>query len=259
MRFASGDFSRNVAARLVDHGTRLVTSGYLSAFNYLTSDRKLPVGRAILHSLQGTERQAAHVKDSIEELGLDVFQVPCSSFYELDERYVKSRTFKREYRDADFFTRKLKPVGIENVINSPKDKLVARKVSDLIIGLDDVDAVGSFMSYVLDADLTGPKPWRHPALIVVEVEQPIRDLPNSFHRKGFFNVRRTKSEFYSVIHDNTRERALEVYLGALFKQGQTLQKQLNISAEESIGRCHVNDQLNVYMKENIAPLRLVRP
>lgn len=255
--FKFDDFTRPVAKQLIRHGARLVSNGYLSAFNYVAANRDLPVERAIIHSLQGTNPQAAHVKSAIEQYGLDTIHAPCFSYYELDPRYTRVKTFKKEYNESKFYTRDLQELSIEDVMNNPEDKIVARIQTDLIVGLCDADAINNFVEYVSLADASGPNPWIHPALIVVEMRGKLKGIPKSFHRKPFFNLRKLKSEFYSVIYDEHRRRALTKYIKGLALKSNVLKDMLTTPA--TIIKCHVNNELNEYMQDNLVALKLIEP
>lgn len=103
---------------------------------------------------------------------------------------------------------------MDEAIKNPYNVTIANKELDLIIPLTNSKSLEEIVNKLKEIDRKGVEPWIDLVIIVKTKGEPIQTL-KQFVDKHFVSITRGKEEFYSILTDEERKKALEKYLDNL--------------------------------------------
>ncbi len=90
---------------------------------------------------------------------------------------------------------------------------VLNKELDLVIPISDASELVDLINNIQEADRKGSEPWITP-VVIIKTSSRLETIEH-FVDKYFVSISREKEEFYSVLTDRYRVKALERYLHKL--------------------------------------------
>lgn len=207
--FAIINFKQDEFREIIERSKELITRGYFTGINLLQSEKELPQNSIIIHFLHDSQKHLEKVSSNIKS---DNIIVPRFTYYIAREDYFKKVNFREEYKNAMFFDRDFNSISIDEAIKNPKDVTISNRELDLIIPLNKENNLLKIITQIQEAD-EGKEAWIDP-VIIIRTKKPIKKL-DSFLSKHYVSITRKNEEFYSILTDIERVKALEKYLNAL--------------------------------------------
>lgn len=204
------EFSDEEFKAIIERSKYLIRRGYFTGINFLQADLNLPQTIIIVHYLHDSQEQIKVVKKVVPN---PCIIAPRLTYYLLKQNYFQKPNFREEYEHSTFLDNNFIEISINEAIRNPHDVAVCNKELDLVVPVYNPRTLTNIITKIVEADRAGPMRWIDP-VIIVRTNISLTNL-EGFVDKYFVSLSRGSEEFYAILNDKRKMKALESYLDKL--------------------------------------------
>ena len=246
----SRDFSEEEYGTILRKGIELIQHGYFTGVNFIQSSNPLPKESIVIHYLHDSQRHIDYLRPKL--FGSSSV-VPRFTYYAFDTKYFDKLEFDKKYINALFFDENFNRISIKNAKIKRKNIFIGNLELDLLLQLNTV-SLEDIVKNIISSNKLDLERWIDP-VIIIRTKTTLPTLSGFVNSKYFVGLGRTNEEFYTILTDEIRARALMTYLNRLCKSnlkiGELNEKSIVFEVSQ------INEVFYNYMLDNIKKLRFL--